>query len=83
MKMIVGPRPGSRSRLWDHILEVAPQARNFTKKRVQDRGFLVNIAKFLRTLIFKNIWNSCFWTRNAKRFNISQTFALSWKFQSI
>ena len=37
--MIVGPDPGSRSRLWDHILKVAPQACNFTKKRVKDKGF--------------------------------------------
>ena len=73
--MIVGSGPGSTSRLWDQILEVAPQACNFTKKRVQDRCFLVNIAKFLRTLILKNIWNSCFWTRNAKRFNTYNNFS--------
>ena len=31
------------------------QAWNFIKKRLQHRCFLVNIAKFLRTAIFKNI----------------------------
>ena len=34
---------------------VLPQACNFIKKRLQHRSFLVNIAKFLRTTILKNI----------------------------
>ena len=32
------------------------QTCNFTKKKIHNRGFLVNIAKFLRTPILKNIY---------------------------
>ena len=39
------------------------QACNFIKNRLQNRCFPVNIAKFLRTAISKNIcsMSSCFW----------------------
>ena len=52
MKMIVGPGPGLRSRLWDHILEVAPQACNFIKKRVQD-GFSCEYCEVFKNTHFK------------------------------
>ena len=34
---------------------------HFIKKRLQDRCFPVNIAKFLRTTILNNIRDGCFW----------------------
>ena len=43
-------------------------------KESQRQVFLVNIAKFLATPTLKNICNSCFWTRNSKRFNNHNNF---------
>ena len=39
---------------------------NFIKKRLQHRCFLVNIAKFLRTFILKNILKGLLRTSNHK-----------------
>ena len=39
---------------------------NFIKKRLQHRCFLVNIAKILRTIVFKNICQRLLLNRNKK-----------------
>ena len=52
---------------------------NFIKKRIQHRFFLVNIAKFLRELILKNISNGSFCTSNHKVSNRYWTSFLNQK----
>ena len=37
------------------------KACNLIKKRLQHRRFLINIAKFLRTPLWKTSMNGCFW----------------------
>ena len=41
--------------LFNKVAVLRPKALQFIKKRLQQRHFLVNIAKFLRTPILKNI----------------------------
>ena len=54
------------------------KACNFIKKRLQHRCFPVNIAKFLRTLILKSIWEGLFHMDNNNYFIDSYISLLSW-----
>ena len=49
---------------------------NFTKMKLQHRHFLVNITKFIRTLILKKICNGCFW-QYEKRIEFSNIYRSS------
>ena len=53
--------------MWSFLNKVADlQACNFLKKRLQNRCFPVNIAKFLRAPFLQNTSGCCFWTVKGK-----------------